>query len=295
MKKNFIIGLCVALALVILFFGIEFLKGVNIFKASNTYYSVYTNVEGLSVSAPVTVNGFKVGQVSDIKYMYDNPGHVRVDMSLEHDLAIPDGTAAVIKVALLGTASIELSMGTSDRYLKSGSELLAKVNPGMMDAVSSDLLPGINSLVPQVDTLLSNVNGVVSDSSVTAILHNLETLTSSINTTVNAVNGVVKGVPAVLNDVNTITSELKGVASNLNEFTAQLSKLPIDTTLNNVKDITENLVKLTDALNNTESTVGKLLNEDGFYDNLNGVARSLDSLLTDIKRNPKRYISIKLL
>lgn len=295
MKKNFLIGLCVVVALVILFFGIEFLKGVNIFKSSNSYYSIYTNVEGLSVSAPVTVNGFKVGQVSDISYMYDNPGHVRVDMSLDHDLVIPEGTAAVIKVALLGTASVELSMGTSTRHLESGSELLAKVNPGMMDAVTSDLLPGINSIVPQVDTLLSNVNDVVSDPSLAATLRNLESITSTLSVTMNAVNGVVKGVPSIMNNVNDIASELKGVVENLNTFTANLSELPLDTTIQNVKSITENLAKVTDALNGTGSTVGKLLNEDGFYDNLNNVTRSIDSLITDIKRNPKRYISIKLL
>ncbi|MDE5608554.1 MAG: MlaD family protein [Muribaculaceae bacterium] len=295
MKKNFIIGLCVAIALVILFFGIEFLKGVNIFKASNNYYSIYTNVEGLSVSAPVTVNGFKVGQVSEISYMYDNPGHVRVDMSLDKDLVITEGTAAVIKVALLGTASVELSMGDSDRRLESGSELLAKVNPGMMDAVTSDLLPGINSVVPHVDALLSNVNGIVTDPALAATIKNLESITSTLSTTMSAVNNIVKGVPSILSDVNEISSQLKGVAANMNSFTAQLSELPLDSTLNNVRSITENLVKVTDALNNTESTVGKLLNEDGFYDNLNSVARSLDSLLTDIKRNPKRYISIKLL
>lgn len=295
MKKNFIIGLCAVLALIVLFLGIQFLKGVNVFKSSNRYYAVYTNVEGLSVSAPVSVNGFKVGQVSEIHYMYDNPGHVRVDMSLDQDLVIPEGTEAVIKVALLGTASVELSMGTSERHLKPGSELLGTVNPGLMAAVSSEILPGVNSLVPRVDSLLYNVNGVVSDPALAATLRNLESITSSLAVTMNAVNGVVNGVPSVISDVKQITGELKEAASNLKTFTAHISDLPLDSTLNSVNRIADNIVEVTEALKGTESTVGKLLNEDGLYDNLNGAVRSLDSLLTDIKRNPKRYISIKLL
>lgn len=295
MKKNFIIGLCVVIALVILFFGIEFLKGVNIFSSSNSYYAVYTNVEGLQVSAPVEVNGFKVGQVSSISYEYDNPGHVRVDMSLDSHLKVPKGTEATIKVALLGTASVELNMGTAAELLPSGSELTGAVKPGMMDKVAADVLPGINTLVPDVDTLINNVNGLVSDPALTAAVQRLDAITASLAGTLSSVEKTVKGVPAILSNINDISRDLQTISSNLAEFTGHLNDMPLDSTMDNVLAITENIRTLTATINSTESSIGKLLNEDGFYDNLNNVATSLDSLIRDIKKNPKRYISIKLL
>lgn len=295
MKRNFIIGLCVVIALFILFFGIEFLKGVNIFQSSKSYHAIYTNVEGLQVSAPVNVNGFKVGQVSNIGYQYDHPGHVRVDMSLDEHLLIPEGTKAVIKVALLGTASVELEMGTSDKMLPSGSELIPATKAGMMDKVATDVLPNINTLVPDVDTLINNVNAVVSDPALAATIKRLDNITGSLEGTLASINAIVRGVPSVINNIDSITSDLHAVSGNLARITADVAQLPVDSTFNNILEITENVKALTATLNSAESSLGQLINDDGFYGNLNNVAVSLDSLIRDIKNNPKRYISIKLL
>lgn len=295
MKKNLIIGLCVAVALVILFFGIEFLKGVNVFSSANSYHAVYTNVQGLQVSAPVEVNGFKVGQVSTISYEYDNPGHVRVDFSLDSHLKVPKGTQAVIRVAMLGTASVELVMGQSTEMLPSGSELLAAATPGMVDKLTSELLPGVSSIVPHVDTLITNVNNVVSDPAVMAAVQRLDAITQSLSATLSSVELSVKTVPAILNHINEISADLRTISSNLADFTGNIKELPVDSTMANILAITENVRRLSDSLNSADSSLGKLLNDDGLYDNLTGVAVSLDSLLRDIKKNPKRYISIKLL
>lgn len=88
-SRELIIGMSVLVALLVLFFGIDYLKGINVFKAANYYYVSYTNVNGLTVSSPVTINGFKVGQVRDINYEYDNPGHVLVELSLDKKLKVP--------------------------------------------------------------------------------------------------------------------------------------------------------------------------------------------------------------
>lgn len=114
MKKRFskelIIGGLVLLALLILVFGINYLKGVNMFKPSNYYFATYTDVAGLAQSAPVTVNGFKVGLVREISYEYDNPGHIKVEMSLDRHLKLPRGTKAMLTTDMLGTSSIALEM-----------------------------------------------------------------------------------------------------------------------------------------------------------------------------------------
>ncbi|MDE6174658.1 MAG: MlaD family protein, partial [Duncaniella sp.] len=114
--KEFIIGGSVLLSLLILFFGIDYLKGINIFKSANYYYASYTNVTGLAQSAPVTLNGFKVGLVREISYEYDNPGHVLVELSLDKQLKLPVGTKAAIVTDMLGTSSVELRMAAGKDF-----------------------------------------------------------------------------------------------------------------------------------------------------------------------------------
>ena len=137
-RKEVIIGVLVLVSMALLFIGIDFLKGVNVFKAANYYYATYDNVAGLAISAPVTVNGYKVGQVREINYLYNNPGHVQVEISLDRELKLTKGTKAVISSDILGTATIVLEMAPGTDYAPVGSELQASVASGLMDAVSQD-------------------------------------------------------------------------------------------------------------------------------------------------------------
>lgn len=157
-RKEVMIGLLVILALVILYFGINFLKGVNIFKAANYYYATYNNVEGLAVSAPVNLNGFKVGLVREIRYDYAHPGNVVVEMSLDKSLRLPTGSTATLTSDLLGTASISIGLAeNTGSYYNIGDTIPARINAGMMAALSDNLMPAINAIVPKVDTLLTSL------------------------------------------------------------------------------------------------------------------------------------------
>ena len=115
-RKEITISICVILSLCILFLGIDFLKGVNVFKPSNYYTASYTNVNGLAVSAPVTINGYKIGLVSSIEYQYDNPGHVGVEFSLDKELKLPVGSKAVIVSDMLGTATVQLILTDNKEF-----------------------------------------------------------------------------------------------------------------------------------------------------------------------------------
>lgn len=295
MKRNFIIGLCVIIALAILFFGLEFLKGVNVFKPANYYSASYTNVAGLQVSAPVSVNGFKVGQVSNIEYEYDNPGHVRVEMSLDKALKVPQGSKAVIEADLLGTATVHLVMSTDTQYHNVGDKLIGETASGMMESVSSELMPGVTRILPTVDTLLNNVNTLVADPSLAASIARLDNITASLASTLDRLDRSMKSLPQVMDNVNGITVNLDSMSRNLNSLSARLDNAGIDETLANVRAISSELKDLAAALNSDESSVGQLMHDPDLYNNLNSAAASLDSLLIDVKKNPKRYISIKLL
>lgn len=294
-KKEVIIGGCVVIALAVLFFGIEFLKGVNVFKPANFYSASYTNAAGLQVSAPVTLNGFKVGQVRDIRYEYDNPGHVLVEMSLDKELKVPVGTRAVIEQDLLGTSTVALHMSDSKDYHTVGNKLIGETAAGMLDGVSGDLMPKINAILPKVDTLLTNINALVANPALQASVTRLDAITLQLEGTMRSVNGTVAKLPPVVRNVDSLTYNVSTITSDLAVLSGQLRTLPVDSLVNNLMVVSENLKALSGQLDDPNSTLGAITHDRQLYDNLNNAAASLDSLLIDVKRNPKRYISIKLL
>jgi len=295
MKKEGVIGLCVLLTLVLLFCGINYLKGINVFKPANYYLVSYTNVSGLTVSAPVTVNGFKVGQVREINYEYDNPGHVLVELSLDKSLRIPTGTRAVIDTDMLGTATVRLEMGTSGEFCNVGDRLIGENNRGLMENVQQDLMPTVAAILPKVDSLISNVNRLVASPEIQASVQRLDAITTNIEATMTNLNRAVATLPHTMNNVASASNSLGGITRNIDTLTTQLNRLPLTETLANVRTSTENLRQLTEQLNNENSTLGQLMHDRQLYDNLTRVTDSLDSLFIDIKQNPKRYINIKLL
>lgn len=295
LKKEATIGLCVIIALFALFIGINYLKGVNIFKAANYYYATYENVAGLQDSAPVTLNGFKVGLVREINYEYNNPGHVKVELSLDRSLKLPMGSKAVIEQDLLGTATVVLHLSDANTYHNVGDEIDGYTASGLLDNVSQSLMPNISAIFPKIDSLLTSLNRVVADPALTASVKRLDAITLNLEQTMRQLNTTTGALPPVMNKVGGIASNLQTVSDDFVELSSQLKSMPIDSTMQNILVLSENLKTLSASLNNPDSSLGMLTNDAQLYENLNNCAASLDSLLIDVKRNPKRYISIKLL
>ncbi len=294
-SKEVIIGIVAIVSIAILVVGIDFLKGINIFKPTNYYYATYTNVEGLAVSAPVTLNGFKVGLVREISYEYDNPGHVLVEMSLNKELRLPEGTVAMLGTDLLGTAAIQLIPGAGNNYHNVGDRLKGENKAGMMDNVANEMLPAVGRIIPKVDTLLTSVNNLVADPALAASVKRLDAITANLEASTRQLNALMGTLPPIAANVNTISGNLAGASADIATLTAKAKDLPIDSIADNINTLTANLRQLSETLGKDNSTLGRLINDPGLYDNLNATVASLDSLLIDIKKNPKRYISIKLL
>lgn len=294
-KKEIIIGSCVILALAVLYFGIEYLKGVNLFKPANYYSAMYTDVAGLQKSAPVTLNGLKVGQVSSIGYEYKNPGHVLVEMSLDKELRIPNGSKAVIEQDLLGTATVVLHMSDATEYQPVGSRLEGETATGLMGTVSQQLMPSVSAIFPKIDTLLTSVNALAANPALAVSVTRLDDITLNIDRTIRQLNDAVATLPATASNINTVSANLTTMTDDLSQFTGKINAIPVDSLANNLTALSANLRQLSTELNNPNSTLGALTHGRELYNNLNAAAASLDSLLIDVKRNPKRYISIKLL
>lgn len=305
MKKMFSkevkIGLSVIVAIAILIFGINFLKGVNIFKASNYYYVTYNNINGLEQSASVILNGFKVGQVRDIDYDYEHPGNVKVELSLDKSLRLPQGTKAMLTSDMLGTASITLDLGQAATYLPVGSDLTPEIVPGLMDALSGKLLPSVAQIFPKIDTLLTAVNALAADPALAASIKRLDAITADLAATTQNVAQITRRLAPMTGEVGHILGDVKQITGNVGDITgdvsalsAHLRNLPVDSLVADLQSSVCNLRQLSERLADPDSSLGLLLNDPSLYRNINSTVVSLDSLLIDVKQNPKRYISVKL-
>lgn len=294
-SKEFVIGLSVILAIVILFFGIEYLKGINMLNPANFYYVNYDNVSGLEVSAPVQIDGYKVGQVREISYDYDHPGKIKVLLAVNKKLRIPEDSYADLSSTLMGGGFVDLKMGHSGKMLEIGSDIPTRQSKGLMDALSSDIMPAVNSILPRVDSLLYNLNRLVGDPALTQSINRLDGITGNVLLASEGLNSMMRqDVPAVMHNARNITTQIDTITANLTALSVQLRQLPIANTMADVKSVTENLSQFSAQLNSQNSTLGRLNSDPELYNRINRVTADIDSLIVDIQKNPKRYISIKL-
>lgn len=281
---------------IILFFGIDYLKGINIFNPSNYYYVLCENVFGLDKSASVTINGYKVGQVRDIIYDYENPGKVKVILAVNDKLHLPVGSYAEMSSTLLSGSYVVLHLSESSEMIPSGQEIPLKEGEDLMDIVKTDIMPSVNSILPRVDSILYNLNTLVADPGLTASIQRLDGITDNVYGITKGLSKTVNGdVPVVMRNARNVTDKLDSIGTNLIAISNSLKALPLATTVDNVNAITENLTQFSRQLNDKNSTLGLLTRDPELYNRLNTVVADIDSLIIDIKKNPKRYISIKLL
>lgn len=289
--KEVLIAVVALISVALLYWGINYLKGLNLFTSTNYYKVSYTQVNGLKMSAPVTINGFQVGLVNDVSYDYEN-GNILVELGLDSELKLPVGTEALISTDMLGTSTVVLNMAkNTTEYYKSGDEIPGKVEAGLMENVSNNLMPSLALMLPKLDSILSNVNAVLANPAINSSVTRLDQITTNLE---NLSLQLSKNVPAVIDNANVITNDLKNVSADLAEMAQELNSIPLDSTLNNASIAITNLKTITDKINSPDSSIGLLLNDQRLYNHADGAILSLDSLLNDIKVNPKRYINIKV-
>ncbi|WP_289104399.1 MlaD family protein [uncultured Bacteroides sp.] len=289
MRKEFTIGTAAIAALVILFVGINYLKGINMFKAESYYYVDYTQVNGLALSSPVYANGFKVGLVRDIQYNHDKSGHITVGIEMDENIKIPVGSKAELVTEMLGTVKMNLIMNYSEsNTVTPGDTIEGYANNGIMAKAEEELLPQMEKMMPKLDSILSSLNMLLSDPSIGNTIKNAEKITVSLNQTSNHLEKLMgNDIPKITSNVATITEDLKTISGNLKEIDYYATFQKIDETLKNV-------YALTDKLNNKDNTIGLLLNDPELYNNLNATSANAASLLKDLQEHPKRYVHFSL-
>lgn len=296
LNKNAKIGLTVLVGLALLYWGLNYLKGINLLKPSNRYYTEIENADGLLEAAPITVNGFQVGQVYEIQYDYST-NKITVVLSMQPKMKVPEGSTINMVSGLMGGASFVLNLGDGPT-MKPGSLIPTTDVPGLIDHVKDNVLPMVSDMLPKVDSIMNNVNGLTGDPALAAALSRLDGITRQLQSSAQQLNilmnGLNRSVPGVMNSVGGITNNLTSATGDLTDLSSTLKQLPLDSTVNTLNATLANLQALSEQLNDKNSTLGKVMNDRELYDNANHAIASLDSLLTDIKAHPKRYINVKV-
>ena len=285
--KEVQIALVAIFGLVILFFGMKFLKGLSIFSKGNTYVVVFDNVTGLSASSPVYVNGVKVGTVTSIDCDYTHPDKIVASVGLDEQLTLPQGTRAEIVSDLLGNVKLELKLGdVTAARLAVGDTIVGGMQSGLMSKATG-MVPQIEKMLPKLDSILASVNALLADPTLSRSLHNVEDITAGLTTTAGELNKLTvslnRRLPAIM-------SKADGVMANADTLTHSLNTLDLASTMAKVDQTLRNVEQMTAKLNSNEGTLGLLMRDAELYNNLNSTMAHADSLMIDLKSHPKRYV-----
>lgn len=287
LTKEIKIALVAIVGILIMYFGINFLKGMNLFSTNNTYFITFDDIQGLGASTPIYADGYKVGTVDGLEYDYKENGPIKVKVDIIKDLRIPQGSKAEIVKDLMGNLQVNLLLANNPRErVEPGGIIPGAVNGGMMDK-AANLVPVVEKMLPKLDSILTSVNALLADPALAASLHNVETITSNLTVSTRELNtlmaGLNKQVPGMIGKAN-------GVLDNTNRLTANLASLDVQGTLNRVNQTLESAHQFTEKLNSNQGSLGLLMNDTKLYDNLTSTMGHADSLVIDLKAHPKRYV-----
>lgn len=287
LTKEIKIALVAIVGILIMYFGINFLKGMNLFSTNNAYYMTFDDIQGLGASTPIYADGYKVGTVDGMEYDYKENGPIKVKVDINKDLRIPLGSKAEIVKDLMGNLQVNLLLANNPRErVEPGGIIPGAVNGGMMDK-AANLIPVVEKMLPKLDSILTSVNALLADPALAASLHNVETITSNLTVSTRELNtlmaGLNKQVPGMIGKAN-------GVLDNTNRLTANLASLDVQGTLNKVNQTLESAHQFTEKLNSNQGSLGLLMNDTKLYDNLTSTMSHADSLVIDLKAHPKRYV-----
>ena len=256
------IALVAIVGIVILFFGMQFLKGLTMFSSDNNYYARFGDVSGLSASSPVYANGYKVGVVEGINYDYNDPSNIVAVIGLDSKLSLPKGTTAEISSDLLGNVKLELKFGPNPVDLISkGDTIQGGAQQGLM-AKAGEMIPQVEQMLPKLDSILASLNTLMADPAIKNSLHNVDEITANLTTTTNELNQL----SASLNrQMPQMLTKADGVLANTEGLTRQLNDMDLASTMQKVDATMPNVEQATARLNSNEGTLGLLMRDPGLY------------------------------
>lgn len=302
MKREVKVGLYALLMLFALYWGINFLRGKDIFKRTDTYYATYDQVNGIQKSSAIVIKGFKVGVVGDIKYDPLRSDRIVLEFNISSKYKIPENSQArIFSDGLLGGKAIEIVLGNSERFLHNRDTLHSSADKDILELAGSELeimKQKVTVIADNITKTLVSLNRILEDNSanITGTLSNLSEMSASLNYLITSERENLRGIIANLNN---FTGTLKRNAGNIDTIMADLGTFGDSLAEVDVKAMSDNLTASLDRLNsllaaadNGEGTLGKLLKDDGLYESLSSATGNLSELLEDLRNNPGKYVNI---
>lgn len=293
MKKELKVGILVIVAIFLLVFGYNFLKGNNLFNSSRTFYAVYNNVEGLSPSAPVTINGYQVGTVTNIDFM--TSGELLVTMNLNNKFSFPkQSIAKIYGGGLIGGKSMQIDLSDDFKELaKSGDTLQSDVEEGLIELVNEKLTPlkdNISNAVVEIDSLVKSINFILDSDARNDLRESIKNL----NGTLASLNSSSSEIDLILktnkDQINSSIDKFSQTADHMSKLTDTLSQIEFNRIFESAEETLLNLNEISSKLNNGDGSLSKLLNDDQLYQNVENATKEMEELMRDLKLNPKRYV-----
>ncbi|WP_114784300.1 MlaD family protein [Botryobacter ruber] len=297
-SKEIKVALLGLAALIILYFGFLYLKGAPFFSGSRTFYVVYPDVGGLTVSNPVMLNGVQVGTVQELELLTEEGNQIRVQLEITKKLHIGDSTIASLASSdILGSKAIELTLGNSTKMYNGGERLIPFKETSITDMLSQKSMP----VIDKVDTTLARLNTLLDSTSrdnIQGTLANTRQTTEALNEMLRANQRNISLITANMAQMTAALREterkLNYLVSNMNDITDTLKRVEINKLVDNANEMVTEMETTVAKLNSDQGSLGKLMNDEELYANLNRSSEALNLLLRDIQAYPKRYVQFSL-
>lgn len=285
------IAITAILAIIIIYVGAIFLKGMKLFDNNTTYLVEMDNVAGLTESGEVLANGLNIGVIRDITYNPDKQ-NLTLEISINPNFQVPVGTTAFVTSSMLGAPKINLKLGAnSNGFMKPGETIYGTSGTDLMSEASA-MLPSIQALIPKLDSILTNLNNLSGDQSLAASLHNVEYMTSNLRTTTDRLNSLLeKDVPKMMTKANSMLDNVDVLTTNINKIDLAGIADNANKTITSAQSLTENL---NSAMKSKNNSLGLLLNDNSVALHLDSTVLNASMLLQDLREHPKRYVHFSL-
>lgn len=289
-KKKFLnnevkIGIAVVFAIAVLYFGINFLKGINIFTPNTTLYVQYNSVDGIVKTSHVLINGYQVGHVSDIVFDYTKEAPITLELTVDRKLVVPKGTIAeVYETGMLGDKAIRLRLGKSNELCQKGDTIEGIITGGVLAQAMESLLPPIQNMIPNIDSTVRALRTVVESEHVENILANADDAVKNLKNASGKLDAMMS------TDIKPFMADARNVAAKLDKVATDVSEADLKKTLAELEAAIANVKLATAKLSSTDNTLGLLLNDRKLYNDVDSILINGNALVVDLKQNPKRYV-----
>jgi len=296
-KSEIRIGIIGIITVIAVIWGINFLKGKNIFTSKNVYLATYSNIAGLERSASVYMDGYAVGLVERVTYDPQTSPAFSVTMELEEKYSIPKGSRAeIFSEDLLGTKAVRIRRAETSSFHSTGDTLRSAVIPDMISALLNDfepLLGSINRLAATLDSTGQSMRKLMDNPETKQIVSNLEDASQSMKDQLAAgsdLSQTMKSLSAISENLVKRENEINGIIHDLESITGTLESAPLDTIMNEIRSVSAGLSEITVDIRSGKGSAGLLISSDSLYNQVNTLVNNLDILVNDLNENPGKYL-----